>query len=138
MNTNNYDFTWEQIPEAKWPFFRTITAAHDTTGSFHASNFPSGHQKMSGLQERAFFSGYPTTHRPVVDEITGIGEVILVRSENTTGKAYAYPVGSGESGGYLGAQFRHFSGHHFANTGSVPVNKFFGHIPWPSGSSSWR
>ena len=128
-SSNEYDFDWEKLGSDKSAHFQTITDFAGTTASFATSNLPSGHQKMRGLQS-AWISAYNETHG-VADSVTGIGELVLIRHDSTTGKAYAYPIGSRGDGLYLGAEFKSFSAHHFPGMVSVPVDDIFRQIPWP-------
>lgn len=129
MSINNYDFDWEKLDRDESAHLETITDFAGTTCSFATSNLPSGHQKMKGLQS-AMLSGYNETYR-VAHNVTGLGELVLIRYASTTAKAYAYPVGTGTDGLYLAAEFKAFSGHHFPTTASVPIDDIFGQIPWP-------
>jgi hypothetical protein len=136
MSKNSYDFDWQKLPSDKSAYFRPITDVAGRTCLFATSNLPIGHQKMEGLQS-AVVSGYAETYKHT-DNITGIGELVLIRYESTTAKAYAYPVGMGTDGLHLAGEFKSFPGHHFPTSASVPVDDIFGQIHWPCSTCSGR
>ena len=134
MNSS-FDFNWRRIPDDISADFAAITGFYGTSSTFATTNIPSGHQQMRGLQ-RAMVSGYSQTDR-VAAGVTGIGELVLVRHEGSTARAYAYAVGSGSDGAYLGAEYK-WNGHHYSTEGPFPTGDVFGRIPWPPCSTRDR
>ena len=127
MKHYSYEFDWQRMQGgvALAPF-STVTGS---TTTFATSCLPAGHQKMRGLQA-AYWSGYSASTN-VVDGVTGIGEIVLVRADGATWKAYNYPIGCSGEQTFVGAEFKDFFGHHFSSGTPVPLNNVFGNIPWP-------
>ena len=128
MSTNPYQFKWRQLPSGVAHNFNSSMNA-GTAAAFPISYLPSGHQRMDGLQ-LAYCSGYHAPTR-VADGITGVGELVLVREDGPTWKAYNYPVGCSGTQTFVGAEFKYFSGHHFPSGAAVPMQDAFGNVPWP-------
>jgi hypothetical protein len=56
-----------------------------------------------------------------------------VRADEGIGKGYVWAFGVSGSGVYINGPYKFFDGHHFQDTGSVPVEKLFGNVPpYPS------
>ena len=128
--SKSYDFNWYRLAGDTWLVFQTVNGYRQSVIPFPGSGLPPGHQKMHGLVS-SFYSGYRDA--PVAHGITGIGELVLVRYDGPTGKVYAFPVGMSGDAGFLGHEFKYFSGHHYPITGEVPTGQWFGNIPWPLG-----
>jgi hypothetical protein len=129
MNDYSYEFDWRRMQSGVADNFSSVSTVTGSTTRFATSCLPAGHQKMKGLQF-AFWSGYATsTH--VADGITGIGELVLIREEGATWKAYDFPIGDSGTQRFIGAEFKSFSGHHFPSGTPVPMDDVLGNIPWP-------
>jgi hypothetical protein len=129
LSDYSYEFDWQLIPNRVADHFSSVSTVAGTTATFATSCLPSGHHKMAGLQS-AFWSGY-TASTYVADGITGVGEIVLIREDGATWKAYEYPIGYSGTQRFIGAEFKSFSGHHFVSGAPVPINDVFGNIPWP-------
>lgn len=128
MSTNSYQFKWRELPSG---IAQNINSSMQigTIATFPVSCVPSGHQQMEGLQS-AFCSGYHAPS-PIANGGTGVGELVLVREDGPTWKAYDYPVGCSGNQTFIGAEFRYFSGHHFPSGAAVLPQSAFGNVPWP-------
>src|SRR6266536_2168008 len=128
MSDLSYEFDWRQMQSGVADQFSSVSTVTGVTTTFATSCLLSGHQKMAGLQS-AYWSGY-TASTYVADGITGVGEVVLVREDGATWKAYDYPIGCSGTDTFIGAEFKSFSGHHFPSGTPVPMDDVFGNIPW--------
>jgi hypothetical protein len=127
MSKYSYDFDWRQMQKGVADNFSSVSAVTGTT-TFATTDLPSGHQKMAGLQS-AYWSGY-TASTNVADGITGVGELVLVREDGATRKAYGYPIGCSGTESFIGAEFKSLPGHHFPSGTQVREDEIFGYIPW--------
>ena len=84
-------------------------------------------QKLPGLYA-AYISGY-STESISPEGVTVLGEVAAVRADEGIGKGYVWVFGASGSGVYINGPYKYFDGHHFQDTGSVPVDKLFGNVP---------
>jgi hypothetical protein len=83
----------------------------------------------------SFISGY--VNESVSPEgVAMLGEVAAVREDAGKGKGYVWVFGLSGSNVYVNGPYKYFDGHHFANTGSIPVEKLFGNVPEPPKSGS--
>lgn len=118
---------WHQI---------TNTEAHAITGStatpgivhpYEIQKLPSQLQKLPGLYA-AYISGY-STESISPEGVAVLGEVVAARADEGIGKGYVWAFGISGSGVYINGPYKYFDGHHFPDTGSVPIEKLFGNVP---------
>jgi hypothetical protein len=123
---------WHQVTNAE---------AHEVTGSsvtpgvvypYDINQLPFQIQKLPGLYA-SFVSGYATASVSP-ENVSVLGEVAAVRTDKGIGKGYVWVFGVSGSGVYINGPYKFFDDHHFPNTGSVPVENLFGHVPpYPGG-----
>ncbi len=127
MNSEAWRTDWHKIMN---------TEAHALTGSaacpgvvypYDIQQLPTQLQKLPGLYA-GFVSGY-LTQSISPEGVTVLGEVVAARADEGIGKGYVWVFGLSGSGVYFNGPYKPYDGHHFPDTGSVPVEKLFGNVP---------
>jgi hypothetical protein len=75
----------------------------------------------------AYIPGYLTASVSP-ENVSAIGELAAVRENGGIGKAYVWVFGISGNGVFFNGPYKFFDGHHFPDTGSIPVEQLFGNV----------
>ena len=131
MNNDTWREDWHPVKNTEAHALTGSSARPGEVYSYDIHQLPSQLQKLPGLYA-SYISGY-MTQSISPEGVTVLGEVVAARADEGIGKGYVWVFGLSGSGVYFNGPYKPFDGHHFPDTGSVPVDKLFGKVPeYPS------
>ena len=118
---------WNPIDQAAAVQLTLLTSSPGVVMQFSTSALPASLQKMPGAVSY-FVSSY--INQVTSPGLTIGGEIVVVRTDQATAKAYNFAFGTSSNGQVCFAgPFKDFPAHHSPAAEPAPVASMFGHVP---------
>jgi hypothetical protein len=120
---------WRSIDEHAALCLVQATPTPGTVMQMATSQLPLGLQQMPGV-----VSYYVSSYLTAVpsEPVMAGGEMVVVRTDQATAKAYNYVIGSNSNGQLcMAGPFKDFAAHHSPAAQPAAVTSMFGHVVFP-------